>query len=215
MTIVVGIDLSGPSNIADTALVVLRGGECALKLAEARNGIGDAEIFQLIGRYAVDDRLVVGIDAPLSYNPGGGDRPGDKALRSLLQGYGLASGSVMTPTMTRMAYLTLRGMGVARGIVEVGRESVRVAEVHPVAAMALRGATPENLSMMKRDLNSRIKLLQWLQGQGLDDVTVQESPTDHYVAACGAALGAWDWSKDAAKWREPASLPLHPFDFVA
>lgn len=215
MPVVIGIDLSGPTNIEDTALVVLRGDARELALEEVCNGVGDAEIFRLIARYAADDAFVVGIDAPLSYNPGGGDRPGDKALRKLLTRHGLASGSVMTPTMTRMAYLTLRGMGVARGIVEVGREKARVAEVHPAAAMVLRGAPPEALMAMKRDAGARGELLAWLEGQGLAGVSAQSAPTDHYVAACGAALGGWGWSRSEHKWSEPATLPLHPFDFVA
>lgn len=215
MTIVIGIDLSGPANVEDTALVVLRGDERALVLEEVCNGIGDAEIFQLVARYAVQDALVVGIDAPLSYNPGGGDRPGDKALRKLLTRQGLASGTVMTPTMTRMAYLTLRGMGVARGIVEVGRERAGVAEVHPAAAMVLRGAPVQAVSAMKRDAGARTELLAWLEGAGLAEVGAREMPTDHYVAACGAALGGWGWSRGEHRWCEPAALPLHPFDFVA
>lgn len=215
MTTVIGIDLSGPTNIEDTSLVVFKGDEYALMLEEAHNGIGDAEIFQLVARYVVDNELVVGIDAPLSYNPGGGDRPGDKALRKLLAAHGLKSGSVMTPTMTRMAYLTLRGMGVARGIVEVGRVNVRVAEVHPAAAMVLRGASPQALTAMKRDAAARTELLQWLEGAGLAGVAAQSDSSDHYIAACGAALGGWGWSRNVHHWSEPAMLPLHPFDFVA
>lgn len=215
MTTVIGIDLSGPTNVAETALVVLQGDGDGLTLAEVRNGIGDAEIFQMIARYAVRGALVVGIDAPLSYNPGGGDRPGDKALRRLLTQQGLASGSVMTPTMTRMAYLTLRGMGVARGIVEVGREKVSVAEVHPAAAMLLRGAPPQALVTMKRDAGSRAALLEWLEGQSLAGVSAHTAPSDHFVAACAAALGGWGWSRNAPMWSQPAVLPLHPFDFVA
>ncbi len=215
MTVVVGIDLSGPTNTEDTALVVFKGDGHALTLEEAHNGMGDAEIFQLIGRYVVDDQLVVGIDAPLSYNPGGGDRPGDKALRQLLAAHGLKSGTVMTPTMTRMAYLTLRGMGVARGIVEVGRANVRVAEVHPAAAMVLRGASPQALTAMKRDAAARTELLQWLEEAGLTGTAAQSDSSDHYIAACGAALGGWGWSRDEHRWSEPAMLPLHPFDYVA
>jgi hypothetical protein len=38
------------------------------------------------------DQIAVGLDAPLSYNPGGGDRPADACLRKAVVGAGLRQG---------------------------------------------------------------------------------------------------------------------------
>ena len=72
-TYVLGLDLAGPANAADTAgvLVRIRSGEPALVAAET--GLNDQAIAALLPG---DGNLVVGLDAPLSYQPGGGDRAG-------------------------------------------------------------------------------------------------------------------------------------------
>lgn len=214
MTRYVGIDLSGPANLRDTAVVVCDEAGEGLTLCDHFSGVGDALIFRMVEGWLAHDDLVVAIDAPLSYNPGGGDRPGDKALRQLLSQRGLAPGSVMAPTMNRMAYLTLRGMAVARGIVAVGQARARVVEVHPGAAMLLRGAPADTVKRMKRDAAARGDLLAWLEAQNLMGVLTHDDPSDHYVAACGAVLGGWAWARGAAVWREAATPPLHPFDFA-
>jgi len=112
---VLGLDLAGPTNHDDTAAVLSRVTAGGWEQAVTRTGLDDdaltAWLRELVPAAA---DLVVGLDAPLSYNPGGGDRPADRALRRLLTEHGLASGTVMAPTMTRMAYLTLRGVVVAR-----------------------------------------------------------------------------------------------------
>ncbi|MFP3489293.1 DUF429 domain-containing protein, partial [Staphylococcus sp. SIMBA_130] len=78
--------------------------------------------------------VTIGIDAPLSYQPGGGDRPSDRALRQRIVKAGMRSGSIMTPTMTRMVYLKLRGISLSRGL----EANAHIVEVHPGAAIGLR-----------------------------------------------------------------------------
>jgi len=106
-TYILGIDLSGPTNTADTACLAFQEEGDTLHLTDLIRGAKDEDIYRLAAGLTTQGRLVVGLDAPLSYNPGGGDRPGDRALREKVAAAGLHPGSVMTPTMTRMAYLTL------------------------------------------------------------------------------------------------------------
>jgi len=69
---------------------------------------GDPEILKLITELAGDTSVVVGLDAPLSCQPGGGLRECDRSLRQRVVKSGMRHGAVMPPTFNRMAYLTLR-----------------------------------------------------------------------------------------------------------
>lgn len=105
--IVVGIELAGPRSTADTALTCFSGDQKSLNYATHVLGATDQALFDLARGLAEAGDVVVGLDAPLSYNPGGGDRPGDSTLRERTVRAGLGFGSVMAPTMARMGYLTL------------------------------------------------------------------------------------------------------------
>lgn len=210
---VIGIDLSGPSNVADTAVVAFRvkkGGElqCAEKLISA----GDEAIMNCVREMAACGEVVIGLDAPLSYNPGGGLRPSDRALRQKVKGM-LHPGSIMAPTMNRMVYLTLRGIAVARMLNRIA--GVRIAEVHPGAVLALGGAPISAVKSFKRDPDSRLTLLHWLEVEGMIGICESVDPSDHFIAACAAALGAHKWLNGNVAWQHTATLPLHPYDFVA
>ena len=209
---VVGIDLSGPSNAADTAVTVFESHESGLCLKTTTSDVSDAKLLQIIQPITRCSEVVVGVDAPLSYNDGGGDRPADRLLRQRIQQAGLAAGSVMTPTMTRMAYLTLRGLAVARLLSSLPNPPSLV-EVHPGAAMALRNASIADIRSMKKETSARRRLLRWLEDQGLEGVAAVRVPTDHYVASCAAALAAWRWGQHQSDWIHPADPPLHPYDF--
>jgi predicted nuclease with RNAse H fold len=209
---VVGIDLSGPSNVADTAVAHFRVARGGLRLCERVLGADDAAIAALLRRTDPRADLVVGLDAPLSYNDGGGDRPADRRLRRGAVESGLRAGSVMPPTLTRMAYLTLRGMAVARMATAIVGPRVRVVEVHPGATLALRGAPPAAVRGLKGSAAARRTILAWLEDQGLRAVAGRGDPGDHFVAACAAALAAWKWGAGAAAWIHPADPPQHPFD---
>lgn len=210
---VVGIDLSGPSNAADTAVTVFESCEAGLRLQTTSSDVSDTKLLQMIQPITPYSEVVVGIDAPLSYNDGGGDRPADRRLRQRIQQAGLAAGSVMPPTMTRMAYLTLRGLAVARLLSGLPNPPSLV-EVHPGAAMALRGASVKDIKSMKKEASARRRLLRWLEDQGLEGVAAAKMPIDHYVASCAAALAAWRWGQHQPEWIHPADPPLHPYDFA-
>lgn len=212
--LILGIDLSGPGNSADTVCTLFEQRDKALQLIDCREAATDAAIIDLVAGLPREKTCFVGLDAPLSYNPGGGDRPADKALRKALMAVGLPAGSVMPPTLTRMVYLTLRGVTVARLISETGGGCMRLAEVHPAAALALGGAPVEAVRFFKADATARRMLLGWLAEQGLRGVDAAAEPSDHYVASCACALAAWKWARNDSAWRWPAEPPHHPYDFV-
>ncbi|WP_026289265.1 DUF429 domain-containing protein [Thioalkalivibrio sp. ALMg11] len=205
---VAGVDLSGPGSAQHTSVAVFRPRGSALELMELVAGADDARILE-----QVPEGAVVGLDAPLSYSATGGSRESDQALRRRAVGLGLPAGTVMAPSAPRMAYLTLRGVAVSR-MLGLERPDARVVEVHPTVAMALRAAPVAVLRAMKKDLAARQTLLDWLQLQGLTGVQDLVDASDHSVAACAAALAAWQWSQGKPAWIYPAQPPLHPFDFV-
>jgi predicted nuclease with RNAse H fold len=212
--ILVGVDLSGPTNIRDTAVVsfVVEGERATL--FEAALGVGDEALLGCVaGLVGRDGRVVVGLDAPLSYNPGGGDRPADRALRQLIGAAGLRSGSIMPPTMTRMVYLTVRGMSVARALATLV-PAPDVLEVHPGAALALHGAPVADVLLFKREAAARGRLNIWLREQGLDCGNAPVEESEHMLAACAAAFGAWRWAEGRSAWLAAAAPPLHPYDFA-
>jgi predicted nuclease with RNAse H fold len=213
---VVGIDLAGPSNVADTAMVWFQPGTGRLVFAGSRTHATDATILRTVEELAgATGDIVVGLDAPLSYNPGGGDRTPDQALRARLVGLGLPAGTVMSPTMTRMAYLTLRGVVVARTLERALPGRVRIVETHPLAAMALRGAPVASLQAAKRSSQARAALVAWLATAGLGGLSALIDPSDHLIAACACALAAAGWAAGAPAWIAPAMPPQHPYDFAA
>lgn len=212
---VVGIDLSGPSNTRATSLAYFADYGERLSFLDKLSGADDRQIFDLVAHLAADDELVVGLDAPLSYNIGGGDRLGDSGLRQTIVKAGLRSGTVMPPTMTRMVYLTLRGIAIARSLETLAADhSVQVVEVHPGAAMALRGAPVDAVRTFKDDVAAREKLLAWLTGQNLENLTALADYSAHDLAACAAAFAAWKWRRGESCWIQPAAPPHHPYDFA-
>ncbi len=211
---VIGLDLSGPVNIADTCLTVFKGKGKKLNFAEVIHRADDQKILQVISNIGNREALVIGIDAPLSYNPGGGDRESDAALRRIVLERGRGVG-VMTPTMTRMVYLTLRGIALTR-MLETLKSGIdlQIVEVHPGACMLLRGAAIEDIRRFKRNMQARLNLLDWLGTKGMGGLPRQGNVADHFVASCAAALGAWQWSLGKPVWIRPARPPDHPYDFA-
>ena len=106
----IGIDLSGPSNTKESTLVSFEARNNSLQMTTEIEGVTDLSIYDAIAENSANVNVIVGIDAPLSYNPGGGDRKSDKDLRKQIIAKGMHPGSVMPPTLNRMAYLTLRGI---------------------------------------------------------------------------------------------------------
>lgn len=217
---IIGMDLAGPTNSADTALAAFCADADHLVLQQLIQGLDDYDIFNWMQQYVPQTPcLVVGLDAPLSYNVGGGDRPADKDLRQQAQRLGLPGGTIMPPTLTRMAYLTLRGIVISR-LLElrskcgIPKENLKIVEVHPASCLGLHGAVISDIIALKRSPESRVKLLTWLEQQGMYGLSVESTPSDHQVAACAAAFGAWQWVLGKSVWLYPATLPFHPYDFA-
>ncbi len=210
---VIGIDLSGPRNIADTCLVLFERRGDALHFRQVIHEAGDGPIFDLVSAAGSQGVAVVGIDAPLSYNPGGGDRPSDSELRRLAFEKGRVG--IMPPTLIRMVYLTLRGVALTRMLETLRPQmELRLVEVHPGASMLLRGAPASDVAAFKRDASARQRLLEWMQNMGIKDLPRGDEPSDHFVAACAVALAAWQWSAGKAAWCYAARPPEHPYDFA-
>jgi len=211
---IIGIDLSGPRNVADTYVAVFREQGYRLRFVKAIDGADDGQILRLVTGLGKAEHIAVGIDAPLSYNPGGGDRTSDTELRRLIRERGGRAG-VMPPTMIRMVYLTLRGVALTRMLETLKPDiDLQIAEVHPGACMILRGAPNKDVAGFKHDPTSRARLLEWLETRGLEGIPREENTPDHFVAACAAALGAWGWALGKPAWCFPARPPAHPYDFA-
>lgn len=213
---IVGIDLSGPKNFHDTYVVVLQTENTFLKVYRIIPGANDKDILNCITELLKKSDTVIGIDAPLSYNINGGDRCSDKELRKKITASGLRPGSIMPPTMTKMVYLTLRGISVTRFLTSIQTDfTLNILEVHPGSSLALHGAPIDATCKFKSDMSARYQILNWLEQQGLHEIRNVNDPEDHYVAACAAAFGAWKWKKGESVWIYPAEPPFHPFDFVS
>jgi uncharacterized protein len=211
---IVGIDLSGPRNFADTCLVSFEERGAEIHLTDIREGADDDQILEAISGLGQSERIIIGIDAPLSYNPKGRDRPSDSELRRIVHAQGGHVG-IMPPTLIRMVYLTLRGLHVTRLLESLKPPyDLEIVEVHPGACMILHGAQGDDISKFKTDPSARGRLLDWLETKGLKGIRRAETISDHYVAACAAALGAWQWGLGKSVWCFAADLPHHPYDFA-
>ncbi|MEH7505069.1 DUF429 domain-containing protein [Neobacillus drentensis] len=215
---VIGIDLSGPSNHKDTVLTVfdLQGGQ--LNFIKLIRNIGDLDILKEIQEQCQIDEVVIGIDAPLSYQDGGGDRQGDKQLREFIVSLGMKPGSIMPPTLNRMVYLTLRGIKLSR---EIGNLTtsypISIVEVHPGAVIGSRISQNELEYVLsyKQSISARGWIRDWLGEQKLTELPVFIDEESHLIDACAAALGAWHWKDPSLqpKWLFPGNPPLHPYDY--
>lgn len=215
---VIGIDLSGPSNHKDTFLSVFEKEGDELSFVKCNGNLSDEDILNEITVQAQADEVVIGIDAPLSYEDGGGDRKSDRELRKFIVNLGMKSGSIMPPTLTKMVYLTLRGIRLSREITNIVTIfPVSIVEVHPGAVMGSR-VFPQELPFVltyKQEIAARNFLLNWLTQQGLKGIPALIANETHSIDACAAALGAWHWMDPAyfPKWVFPADPPLHPFEY--
>lgn len=214
--IVIGIDLSGPANHKDTAMAVFQAKEDVLVLEDMMAYVDDKKILSTILSYASQE-IIIGIDAPLSYQDGGGDRPQDKSLRNFIKEYGLSGSSIMPPTLTKMVYLTLRGVSLTRRIMNMAEaEKIRMVEVHPGAAIGTRIGPAHIFHALhyKKEIQSRYYILDWFQSNGLKNLPADITETSHQIDACGAALAAWYWGDPTKKpsWHWEHVTPEHPFE---
>ena len=210
--IIMGVDLSGPSNHADTACAIFESSGESLIYRRHLAYLADSDLLHLVDGASRGASLTVGLDAPLSYQDGGGDRVRDRELRRALQKVGMPSGSLMTPTMTRMAYLTLRGLSISR-LISTFHPDAAVLEVHPFGALALAGAPVEALRMVKKSDQARTDIAQWMRDNCIEGLP-EQSFTDHELAALAAGFAAWKWQIGTAAWQIDAEPPLHPYPFA-
>jgi len=210
--IIVGIDLSGPANLKDTAMAVFQESGDGLQLLEQHKNVADGLIRERVSTHCRSGEVIVGLDAPLSYAQGGGDRSGDRELRKRIVAAGMHPGSIMPPTLTRMAYLTLRGMSVSRMLHALEPQSPHIVEIHPGAVMVLGGAPVDQVRGLKKDPTVIGQLCEWLSGAGLNGLD-SGTKSDHLLMAYAAALGAWRWKTGRWNWLQAASPPEHPFDY--
>lgn len=214
MNFVVGIDLSGPAGIANTAVTVFNDCGDRLSFNEMAVDGSDSAIVDLARMLLSKGSMTVGIDAPLSYQPGGGQRDRDADLRRAIVAVEMKPGSVMAPTAPRMVYLTLRGIALAAVLARTrGTHPMRIVEVHPGATMGLRGAPLNALLKYGRDQGAQRVLLEWLSTQGLEDIP-SANISSHFVAASACALAAWNWQRGNSRWLAAAEEPWHPYDFA-
>ncbi|QPC47866.1 DUF429 domain-containing protein [Mangrovibacillus cuniculi] len=209
---IIGIDLSGPSNWKDTVMTVFTASDEMLHLDEMIVGASDQMVMDKLMDLRQEERVTIGIDAPLSYQDGGGDRPQDKGLRWFMKEYGLNGSSVMPPTLTRMAYLTLRGIALTRRIqMEEELEHFTILEVHPGAAIGSRIPDVLHALMYKKDEESRVVVVKWMQALGLNGLPENLHAETHTVDACAAALAAWCYEERTSTWIWNDVSEAHPF----
>ena len=157
--------------------------------------------------------MFLAIDAPLSYNMNGGDRESDKSLREFLKKKKLKTSSVMTPTMTRMSYLTLRGISITR-ILETLKKKPKVIEVHPFVSLLINGANKEDIKNVKKNEKAKQNILNFLKKRKISKLPVIVSKNDHFISSVIAAQIAFFYSRNQYQWRSKRKFPFHPYDFV-
>lgn len=211
-----GLDLSGPSNTKDTTLTWFESQDSSLSYIDHITDINDETILSQIESLANKNKVILGIDAPLSYNDGGGNRPRDNALRKFLNKAGLDFIGILPPTFSRMGWLTMRGIRLTREITGLSLGNpISILEVHPGAALGLRGAPVHSLQQYKKDeTKGCLQLKGWFSTQNITGLPDEYGLTSHEIDAVAAALAAWQWQSGKSIWRYEADPPLHPFEFI-
>jgi uncharacterized protein len=216
---VIGIDLSGPANHKDTVMTIFQFKNDQLTFEDMIADASDEMMISAITSAASKENVVIGIDAPLSYQDGGGDRPQDKSIRQFIKGHGLSGSSIMPPTLTKMVYLTLRGMALTRRIMSMNlMGKIRLVEVHPGAAIGARIGNEDGLYHAlhyKKEVESRKAIFEWFQTIGFLGLPDEIPLSSHQIDACAAALAAWHWADPTKQplWNWKIISPEHPFEF--
>ncbi len=212
---VIGVDPAGPAGSAATAIITFAVEDHRLRfLRQERDGT-DRVLYENMHRLAAQGPVIVGLDAPLWYELGGGQRRRDAELRALIVQHGMRPGPVMAPTAPRMVYLTLRGVTIASALAGLaGCHPVRIVEVHPGAALCLHGAPLCAVRAFATEYRARSELLSWLTSHGLIGVSPLAGCSSRFVAGCAAALAAWKWHTGESRWVARTDPPWHPYDFA-
>ncbi len=210
-----GIDLSGPVNVIDTVISWFNFDYSKKKLVLINYKIGadDNFIFNTVKDLSKNNHLFIAMDSPLSYNMNGGDREGDKSLREFLKEKNIKTSSVMTPTMTRMSYLTLRGISITR-ILETLNNKPKIIEVHPFISLLINGANKVDIDNVKKNAKAKKNILSFLKKRQISDLPIIASKNDHFLSSIIAARIAYLYSKNQYQWISKRKFPFHPYDFV-
>jgi uncharacterized protein len=215
---IIGIDLSGPANHKDTVLTVFQLHNDKLEFEGMVDGASDEMIISRMEAEALNDEVVIGIDAPLSYQDGGGDRLQDKSIRDFIKGHGMSGSSIMPPTLTKMVYLTLRGIGITRQINSINTpHDIKIVEVHPGAAIGTRIGSSglPHVLQYKKDRHARLEIFTWFEKIGLKNLPEEIIESTHMMDATAAALAAWHWADPTKQptWQWKTISSQHPFEF--
>lgn len=192
MAIYFGIDLSGPANHKDTSLAVFNDYLNSICLF---SGQSDKELLE---KQQIFKPLAIGIDAPLSYQDGGGYRSGDLALRAFLNVNGFSGLGVMAPTYNRMVYLTLRGITLANLFRQESNE-VFLYEVHPGGYLAVSGYPYKSIQKLKDNCDARNHIFEELVLKENLKVGPRLN-SDHDIMAMACALAVREQQQNKNRW---------------
>lgn len=206
-----GLDLSGPSNLGDTFIVHMQKGGSSPKFCAVENGLDDVGIVDWISSRANDRPFTIAIDAPLSYQPGGGLRKSDRSLREFVKMKGYNAG-IMPPTLTKMVYITLRGINLVR-LIQSECPGATIIESHPGVTLQASGVDGDLIMKMKSQSKARNAIVDYLSTR-IVDLIPEIGMTDHGLAACGCAMAAEAFERGANYWFYDASPPQHPCIFA-
>lgn len=191
--IVLGVDLSGPSNAKDTAMCVWDGQSLQLL-----RDCSDQIIFDFLQTSNSATPIYIAADAPLTYQDGGGYRDIDRALREKLNQAGFKKIGVMAPTFTKMAYLTLRGMRLKEICAQF--PNVQLFETHPGAALVLRGVDYEQVTQVKTDTSCLSQVAEKVLAHFPENSEISLK-SDHELMACAALLSAIRYTQQQSLWQ--------------
>lgn len=157
-----------------------------------QSNLNDSQIYEFLQQYATNYQIFIAVDAPLTYNEGGGYREVDRAVREHLNAHGFSKIGVMAPTMTKMAYLTLRGLRIRElcGLLP----NVQLFETHPGASLVLDSISYEMVTQIKSMPQARLAVWEALTGRyrflnGLKSTKIANN--DHELMAIAAMLSAF------------------------
>ena len=119
----------------------------------------------------------------------------------------------MTPTMSRMSYLTLRGIAITR-ILETIKNKPQIIEVHPFVSLLINGGNNEDIVNVKKNVRSKQNILNFLEKRKFENLPIKASENDHLLASIIAAEIAYFYSKNEYNWINKKKFPFHPYDFV-
>lgn len=191
--ICIGMDLSGPSNSQDTAMCVFDG-----QSVQMYRNCSDQAIYGVLSQFNSNLPVVIAADAPLTYQDGGGYRDIDRALRQKLNSSGFSKIGVMAPTMTRMAYLTLRGMRLKELCTQFA--NIELFETHPGAALAFSGIEYDSITQVKSDKTAFNRVVQALHNQ-FPEISEEVLQNDHELMAASAMLSAYRYTQQQSLWQ--------------